>query len=641
MRIAAILVCADVVLTAQHTSVLRRPGASRVLEAWEIDPSCNFTFSTYQQPEIDYFHGAACESQIHISLHSSRSASISYVSTSTRTSSRIRYGTRLDRLDSVAWGSAMSYTSLMSVDTYLYDPPMDEAFATVQEVNDVVNTTAWAKPGSSSRYIPKTTPSGLLQYKNPGAIYSSPIVHTVVLDDLVPGQRYYYSVPRSVEALAKVRSFVFPKSGFPLLFGLTADVGQTVVSNRTFDALVDMSPDAVLLAGDLSYADGWPFRWDTFGKLAEKLAARVPVMVTGGNHEIGSSENWQHFTQRWSTPYASSFSTSPLYWSIDIGPVHVIALNSYDNFVQNGDRLQREWLLDDLASVDRTTTPWLVVFMHVPFYTSNCAHPGEGELMRLAYEPILFAAGVDIVLSGHVHAYERSTDEGVYDSRPDPCGPLYLGIGDGGNRENVAAKWAKPQPDWSAFRESSFGVGRLEFVDESRATYEWRRHACGGNDKSYDLDPDCRTRGDDSRNHVAVDAFNIVRQRDLYACVDQRRSVSTAIKLPADIRRQRRGTDTGSRTSSSCRKTGVSVVLAIFFALSSFGLGAAAGACCRCPAHATTKATGVYTCFFLRRSQYRRMTAYAELPTLSRGSLYHAVSTAEPAVLGDLDATLA
>lgn len=640
MRTASALVCSQVVLAAQQTSLLRRPRASRVLEAWEIDPSCNFTFSTYQQPEIDYFHGAACESQIHISLHSSRSASISYVSASTRTSSRIRYGTRLDRLDSVAWGSSMSYTSLMSVDSYLYDPPMDVAFATVQEIIDVANTTAWAKPGSSSRYNPKTTPSGLLVYKNPGAIYSSPIVHTVILEDLVPGQRYYYSVPRSVEALAKIRSFVFPKSGFPLLLGLTADVGQTVVSNKTFDALLDMSPDAVLLAGDLSYADGWPFRWDTFGKLAEKLAASVPVMVTGGNHEIGASENWQHFTQRWSTPYASSFSTSPLYWSIDIGPVHVIALNSYDNFVQNGDRLQREWLMDDLASVDRTTTPWLVVFMHVPFYTSNNAHPGEGELMRLAYEPLLFAAGVDIVLSGHVHAYERST-EGVYDSHPDPCGPLYLGIGDGGNRENVAAKWAQPQPDWSAFRESSFGVGRIEFVDKSRATYEWRRHACGGTDKSYDIDQDCRTRGDDSRNHLSVDTYDIVRYRNGDTCADRRRIVSAAIKPPADFRRQRRGTTTVSRTSSSCRKTDSSLVFAILVALSSFGLGAAAGACCRRPAHPPTKATGVYTCLSLRRNQYRRMTAYAELPTLSRGSLYHAVSTCEPAVLGDLDATLA
>ncbi|KAJ8601257.1 hypothetical protein CTAYLR_003270 [Chrysophaeum taylorii] len=487
-------------VVAAHTSEYVRPGASRVLQAREIHPSCGFTFTTYQNPGDDYFRGAACESQIHVSVASKSSAVVTYVSASPTTSSRVKFGT--SRLERVARGVARSYASLMSVDSYLWAPKMGAPFATPEEVKDMANTTAWAAPGSSSRADPPVPPEGLAVYKNPGAIYSSPVIHTVVLEDLVPGVRYYYAVPSSVGA---VRTFQFPKLGYPFVLGLTADVGQTAVSNRTLTALRAMEPDAVLLAGDLSYSDGWAFRWDTFGKLAEPLASSIPVLVTGGNHEIGSSENWLHFLERWPTPHVASYSTSPLYWSVDIGPVHVIALNSYDNYVRGGDRLQREWLVDDLDSIDRGATPWVVVMMHAPFYTSNYAHPGEAELMRQAYEPLLYAYGADLVLSGHVHAYERSTS-GVYDAEVDKCGPTYLNIGDGGNRENTGAHWIHPQPAWSIFRESSFGFGRLELVDDRTAKFEWRRDACGSDDPgAYTFDPACVTPADDSGTHLAVD----------------------------------------------------------------------------------------------------------------------------------------
>lgn len=58
--------------------------------------------------------------------------------------------------------------------------------------------------------------------------------------------------------------------------------------------------------------------------------------------------------------------------------------------------------------MDRNKTPWLVVLFHVPWYNSNYAHQGEGDGMMAAMEPLLYAAGVDIVFAGHVHAYERS-----------------------------------------------------------------------------------------------------------------------------------------------------------------------------------------------------------------------------------------
>lgn len=58
--------------------------------------------------------------------------------------------------------------------------------------------------------------------------------------------------------------------------------------------------------------------------------------------------------------------------------------------------------------MDRKKTPWLLVLLHVPWYNSNEAHQGEGDGMMAVMEPLLYTASVDLVLAGHVHAYERS-----------------------------------------------------------------------------------------------------------------------------------------------------------------------------------------------------------------------------------------
>ena len=121
----------------------------------------------------------------------------------------------------------------------------------------------------------------------------------------------------------------------------------------------------MLVSGDLSYADGWGFRWDTFGALAEALFSRVPVMSTGGNHEVGGSEQWVPYAARWPTPHAASHSSSALYWSVDVGPAHVIGLNSYDNFINGGDSLQREWLEPCLRRKNRRRFGCIYIYSHV------------------------------------------------------------------------------------------------------------------------------------------------------------------------------------------------------------------------------------------------------------------------------------
>lgn len=66
------------------------------------------------------------------------------------------------------------------------------------------------------------------------------------------------------------------------------------------------------------------------------------------------------------------------------------------------------WLREELKKVDREKTPWLIVLMHVPLYSSNVVHYMEGESMRAVFESWFVHSRVDFIFAGHVHAYERS-----------------------------------------------------------------------------------------------------------------------------------------------------------------------------------------------------------------------------------------
>lgn len=48
------------------------------------------------------------------------------------------------------------------------------------------------------------------------------------------------------------------------------------------------------------------------------------------------------------------------------------------------------------------------MLFHVPWYNSNRAQQGAGDDMMAVMEPLLYAASVDLVIAGNVHAYERS-----------------------------------------------------------------------------------------------------------------------------------------------------------------------------------------------------------------------------------------
>ncbi|KAI0491731.1 hypothetical protein KFK09_025991 [Dendrobium nobile] len=205
-------------------------------------------------------------------------------------------------------------------------------------------------------------------------------------------------------------------------------------------------------------------------------------MVTEGNHEIETipligSTPFKPYNARYHMPYEESTSPSNLFYSFDVGggAVHVLMLGSYTDFDSSSD--QFKWLQADLAKLDRSKTKWLFALIHAPWYNSNKAHQGDGEDMRKAMEETLYAARVDAVFAGHVHAYERFAP--VYNSKKNQCGPLHITIGDGGNREGLANKYINPQPSISLFREASFGHGQLQVANGTHALWSWHRNDDG------------------------------------------------------------------------------------------------------------------------------------------------------------------
>jgi hypothetical protein len=261
------------------------------------------------------------------------------------------------------------------------------------------------------------------------AVYSS-----TLLSNLTPNTTYHYSVSNDGVNWSADTTFTTAEPGLSN-FRFTM-VGDEATSNSSTlpiaQSIASFSPRFNVVVGDLSYAGGGqleaqgtsgfgPSAWDTYlGIIGPAAAQSIPWMVSTGNHEMEplGSFGYDGFLTRF--PYTEAYAPesltgSPVVKTYTYGNVAIIQLDGNDLSAEialnNGytQGKQTTWLQNQLAAYRQAGSgiDWIIVGFHNCMYCSNTEH-GSDDGIRSVWEPIFDQYQVDLVVNGHVHAYERS-----------------------------------------------------------------------------------------------------------------------------------------------------------------------------------------------------------------------------------------
>jgi len=250
--------------------------------------------------------------------------------------------------------------------------------------------------------------------------------HEIKLTGLAADTTYYYSIGSTGVVFAGDDSDHFfltspavgtakPTRVWVLGDSGTADGNAQAVANAYVNFTGITHTDLWLMLGDNAYDDGTDDQYQVavFDMYPGMLRKSV-LWATLGNHDGRTADS---ATQ--TGPYYDNFSLpangeasglasgTEAYYSFDYGNIHFICLESNETDRSPGGAMM-SWLTQDLAD---TTQEWIIAFWHHPPYSKG-SHDSDVELqlieMRENALPILEAGGVDLVLSGHSHSYERS-----------------------------------------------------------------------------------------------------------------------------------------------------------------------------------------------------------------------------------------
>jgi hypothetical protein len=279
----------------------------------------------------------------------------------------------------------------------------------------------------------------------PGAIAATDqyYVHASI-DDLLPGKTYFYAVghdgydPRDLSTFGRVDSFTTAPSrrrvAESFTFTAFGDQGVSYHALGNDGQVAAQDPMFHLHAGDLCYADSSgsggpvsstgangtdvydPRTWDQFLAQTEPIAASVPWMAGLGNHDMEalySPNGYGGQLARWDFPENGPVHSEGVY-SFIYGNVAVISLDPNDvsneipaNRGYTGGA-QTAWLDKRLKFLrEQPDVDFVVVFFHHCAYSTTTAHASEGGV-RSQWVPLFDKYGVDLVINGHNHIYERA-----------------------------------------------------------------------------------------------------------------------------------------------------------------------------------------------------------------------------------------
>jgi hypothetical protein len=251
--------------------------------------------------------------------------------------------------------------------------------------------------------------------------------HEVRLTGLQPGTRYYYGVgnaggvvlgnddgtyfvtPPPVGRAKPTRIWAFGDSG-------RANDGQRATRDAYYAFTGARDTDLMLLLGDNAYNTGLDSEYQrTFFDIYAPLLRRTHLWPALGNHDaafFSTHDPTIAYYANFSLPIAGQCGGVPSgteqWYSYDYANIHCVVLDSMTADRSSAGAMA-SWLAADLAS---TTARWIIAYWHHPPYSragyDSDADFFEGREMRENLLPILEAYGVDLVLGGHDHTYERS-----------------------------------------------------------------------------------------------------------------------------------------------------------------------------------------------------------------------------------------
>ena len=194
-------------------------------------------------------------------------------------------------------------------------------------------------------------------------------------------------------------------------------------------------------------------------------------------------------------PSKQSKSNTELYYSFDIGDIHITAISSeiyYYGNDYNNDNLDRQydWLLNDLEN--SKDSKWKIMFGHRPMYCTKItnADPGECSIdtgflrdgrsytdgpRHSPLEILLHEYNIDFYFAGHMHSYERMyptyRQQVVQTNYNKPKATIHIVSGSAGCNEDLDSFDHTNYP-WSAFRSDTYGFGILEIYNNTNAYWK-------------------------------------------------------------------------------------------------------------------------------------------------------------------------
>ena len=293
----------------------------------------------------------------------------------------------------------------------------------LQKASDTAITVRWRTSNEQDAVVRfGTNANNLNRIANDSTIGTD---HSVTIEGLSADTRYFYSVGNSNSSFSSDANQYFDTHPIPgttsptriwvLGDSGTADSKAASVRDSYVGYNGDSHADVWLMLGDNAYNTGTDTEYQNavFDMYPQTLKNSA-LWSTLGNHDGHTADSDTQsgpYYDIFSFPTAAESGGIPsgteAYYSFDYGNIHFVSLDSYET-ARFSSAAMEIWLQNDLAA---TTQEWIIAFWHHPPYTKG-SHDSDEERrlvdMRETFVPILENYGVDLVLSGHSHSYERS-----------------------------------------------------------------------------------------------------------------------------------------------------------------------------------------------------------------------------------------